>query len=169
MALGTVVLLASGFVMLRGDSSDGDSASDALGSPDAFVPYDDDAGSEPAVDEDDTASPGPGGTPEDFASTRNDSFGKYLGDTGPHKVRITVTSDGAIYVGYRFYKGSQGLKYANKSFSVSETVKGGRGVAQVGAQVLDTASYATCSISIDGVVVTTNRASKRFAVAVCTA
>ena len=168
MVVGAVVVVVSGFLMVRGGSTADPSVSDSGGS-DAFVPYDDPT-VDPAAIEKTEPTPEPGGkNPLTVVSKGNEGWGKTTGDTGPHEVTISVTSDGAIYVGYRFWKGKSGLKFAEKSFSTTQTVHRGRGVAQVGAQVLDTATYATCTISVDGVVVTTNRASKKLAVAVCTA
>ncbi len=75
----------------------------------------------------------PSDTPTPFTTPSPSSTA--LG-SGNHEVKITVKSDGAIRVGYKFTGGKEGLKDATKTFSITETVPGAAGLAQVGVQLV---------------------------------
>ncbi len=126
----------------------------------------------------DSSTPTAGASSTAFGSSN--SFGKGVaganpfatsiaGDTGPHVVTITVTSDVAAYVGYRYRdKKAGGTKVVGRSFSITRTVPGSRPSGQVGVQVPPNSTYATCSIAIDGKTVVTRRVDGVYGVVVCT-
>lgn len=87
--------------------------------------------------------------------------------TGKHEVKIAVKSDGAIRIGYKFTGGKEGLKDADKTFSVTDKVPGAAGLAQVGVQLLDGATNATCTITVDGVEKSKGKTTNQASVAVC--
>ena len=85
-----------------------------------------------------------------------------------HQVSISFASDGAMYTGYRFRNGGEGLKVADGTLSVSRDVHGPLPVAQSAVQVLGTAACVTCTIAVDDVVVTrqTARGENHFVVCI---
>ena len=87
--------------------------------------------------------------------------------SGEHNVKIAVESDGAVRVGFKFTGGAEGLKDATKTFSKSATVSGSDGLAQVGVQLLDNATFATCTITVDGAKKSTQKTTTKASVAVC--
>lgn len=98
----------------------------------------------------------------------DDPFATTSSDQTLHKVVIRFTSDGAMYAGWRYRtKGGEGLKVANRTLEVSKTVKGSLPVAQAAVQALQTSTYATCTIIVDGVAVTTQTARGVNHVTVC--
>lgn len=88
------------------------------------------------------------------------------GGSGAHKVKIRIESDGAVRIGYRFQDGPEGFKNTDKSFSMTETVRGAGPFAQVGVQ-LQGATRASCTISVDGVEKSTSKTSGNSPIAVC--
>jgi hypothetical protein len=97
-----------------------------------------------------------------------DPFANDTGDNTLHKVVVRFTSDGALYAGWRYRtKGGEGLKVAEQSLTVGKTVRGSLPVAQAAVQVLGTSTYATCSISVDGVTVRSQTARGQNHVVVC--
>jgi hypothetical protein len=98
----------------------------------------------------------------------DDPFASESSDQSVHKVVIRFTSDGALYAGWRYRtKGGEGSKIAARTLEVSKTVQGGLPVAQAAVQVLQTATYAKCTIIVDGVAVTTQTAKGVNHVTVC--
>jgi hypothetical protein len=98
----------------------------------------------------------------------SDPFANDTGDNTLHKVVVRFTSDGALYAGWRYRtKGGEGLKVAEQSLTVGKTVRGSLPVAQAAVQVLGTSTYATCSISVDGVTVRSQTARGQNHVVVC--
>ncbi len=85
-----------------------------------------------------------------------------------HDVTITLTSDGPMKYVYRTQHGDTAVRVANRQTSVNYKLRGPRAVAQAYVQQLDGASYATCSISIDGERVSTATAKETYQVVVCT-
>lgn len=103
-----------------------------------------------------------------LAAGGSDPFAGTTSDGKLHKVVIRFTSDGAMYAGWRYRsKGGDGLQVGNRTLEVSKTVRGPLPVGQAAVQVLQTASYATCSIIVDGIVVTTQTAKGVNHVTVC--
>jgi hypothetical protein len=108
------------------------------------------------------------GTSQDFAPGEKpfgtgdgDAFGVSNTDNKLHTVTVSATSDGAMSIGYRFRGGNgDGFKVAGKTFSFTTKVRGGLPVTQIGVQILSNATYAACSITIDGVVTTTGKTTK---------
>lgn len=95
-------------------------------------------------------------------------FDTSTGGNEVRKVEIRFKSDGALYAGWRYRtKGGEGSKVASKSLTVSKTVKGGLPTAVAAVQALSTATYATCTIYVDGVVVSTQTAKGANHVTVC--
>ena len=85
-------------------------------------------------------------------------FATGYGDSRLHTVTLSVSGDGALSIGYRFRDGKSGdSKVVNRSFSTTRSVHGPLPVAQIGVQVLSNASYATCSITIDGTTTTSHK------------
>jgi len=97
-----------------------------------------------------------------------DPFANASSDHTLHKVVIRFTSDGAMYAGWRYRsKGGDGSKIASRTLEVSKTVRGGLPVAQAAVQALQTSTYATCTIFVDGVAVTKQTAKGVNHVTVC--
>ena len=69
--------------------------------------------------------------------------------------------------GWRFRGGDDGVRVADKNMVINKSVRGPLPVAQLGVQVLSTATYVTCKISVDGVVVSTKTVRGANRVAVC--
>jgi hypothetical protein len=117
------------------------------------------------------------GTSEVVSAGQN-PFGKNAGNpflpsdnrVGLHTVTVTATSDGAMNIGFRFRGGhGDGKKIAGETFSLTQKVRGGLPIGQIGVQVLYNATYATCSVLVDGVVVASGRTDEGPAhVVVCT-
>ncbi len=98
----------------------------------------------------------------------SDPFAGAASDNTLHKVVIRFTSDGGMYAGWRYRtKGGDGSKIADRTLEVSKTVRGALPVAQAAVQVLQTSTYAKCTIFIDGVAVTTQTAKGVNHVTVC--
>lgn len=114
----------------------------------------------------------PGGD-NPFAKSNKDTdqFGVSDIDNKLHTVTMTATSDGAMNIGYRFRGGhGDGAKIASRNFSFTNKVRGGLPVSQIGVQTLSNGSYVTCSITIDGVEVSSAKTTKGPGyVVVCTA
>lgn len=104
-----------------------------------------------------------------LGSGAEDPFASAEGDTSPHKVSITFTADGSLYAGYRFRNGGEGIKVADRTLTVNRVVNGPLPLAQVGVQVVGDSTFATCTITVDGVTVTTQTARGKGFVVVCTA
>lgn len=167
MVAGTLLITVGGLLMFHGDGSDPATSKDRTGSQ-ASVPFGTDTNEVEAVKP--LPSPTPSPTPTAQADTSlgfKKPFGKAAGDNTPHSVTITIKSDGAVYIGFRFYQGTKGYRFANRSFTITRTVHGAKPLAQVGVKYESNATYATCSISVDGVVINSNRTGKKFAVTVC--
>jgi hypothetical protein len=97
-----------------------------------------------------------------------DPFANASSDHTLHKVVIRFTSDGAMYAGWRYRtKGGEGSKIASRTLEVSKTVRGALPVAQAAVQSLQTSTYATCTIFVDGVAVTRQTARGVNHVTVC--
>lgn len=142
--LGCVVLGVFGLKVLT------DSKVEPTTDTEAFTPYST------------SAAPPIGATPAP-------SDGDSAPSDGKHKVRITVESDGKVKVGFKFIDGDQGIKDANRSFSLNKTVQGDAALAQVGVELGTGATYATCTISVDGVKKSTRRTTATAQVVICNA
>jgi hypothetical protein len=164
MAVGAVLIVVTLLVMWLGSSDDDKLTSNQdLENSQGLQPYNPDLV--------ESKSPGSVSTKKNGLNTMvggTDPFAKSTGDDTPHKVQIKFTSDGALYAGWRYRtKGGEGVKVAEKSLTVGKTVRGGLPAAQAAVQVLRTATYATCTIYIDGVAVTTQTAKGANHVTVC--
>lgn len=167
IALGCVVMAVFGLKTLVGGDSTPDSTTSG---EEAFIPYETNLSPE-AVIAPSTPAPSatsPTGTVGDpLAGVRR--FGVAGGDNTPHKVTIKLTSDGSMYIGFRFFKGDEGYRYASKSVSISNTVNGSGPLAQVGVKYQQNASYARCQIFVDGIeIVSHTTRGTKYQVTVCT-
>ena len=166
IALGCVLLVAFGLKAVVGDGSDGDPPS-ADGQA-AFRPFGADSVLEDgevtpqATQGGDPLAPGALGSALSAAGT----FGE-LKDNNLHTVVLTATSDGGMYVGWRFRGGGKGVKVADRSTVVKKSVYGPLPVAQFGVQLFSSATYGTCTLSVDGVVVSTKTVRGEHNVVVC--
>lgn len=163
MVVGAGVIVVTLISMLLGGSSD----DDKLSTPDEIRRA---QGLEPRVtDLPDTTMPGAGtkvGNP--LKRGAGDPFAAESSDRALHKVVIRFTSDGGMYAGWRYRtKGGEGTKIASGTLEVSKTVRGGLPVAQAAVQVLQTSTYVTCTIFVDGVAVTKQTAKGVNHVTVC--
>ncbi len=85
-----------------------------------------------------------------------------------HNVLITLTSDGPMKYVYRTADGDTAPRLANRQTSMTYNLRGPRAVAQAFVQVINGSTYATCTITVDGVRASTSRATKLYQVVVCT-
>lgn len=165
--LGTVLLLVGGYLVLFDESSKTPTSAEGLSA--GTQPF------QPGEDEipeslEDLVNPAKIGESAvtGVSQGAGNPFGNTAGDRRFHTVQITLRSDGAMYIGYRYRDKSGGLKIAERTLVVNHRVRGPLPVAQVAVQVLDTATFATCSIAIDGVTVTQSTARGSHHVAICT-
>ena len=164
IALGFVLLATFGLRALFIGSSDRDPMSNGN---EAFVPYG--TGRVPGetiAPSDPTSSSPPLSGPLADALGSVGTFGKG-GDNTVHSFVMTASSDGGVYAGWRFRGGDDGVRVADKNMVINKSVRGPLPVAQLGVQVLSTATYVTCKISVDGVVVSTKTVRGANRVAVC--
>lgn len=170
VSAGVVVLAAFGLKTLMDSGPDPESSRSG---EQAFIPY------ETTVLPETTITPStPASSPTPLTGTVGDDplagvggFGPGQADIAPHKVTVSITSDGAVHLGFRFYKGGSGYRFADRTFSMTKTVRGTRPyLAQVAAKLQPTATWAKCSISVDGVVVVRGSTSEKYPnFTVCTA
>lgn len=128
-----------------------------------------------------TGSGAAGATGAAGALGANGSAGDIFGPTsvtsntasGPqvHNVLFRATSDGTLGpVAYRVRGGrTQTMKSAGSPLNIRRSVKGPRPVAQMAVQVAPGASFARCSIYVDGKLLSTFVARGPNSVVVCTA
>ncbi|MCW2749074.1 MAG: hypothetical protein JWR83_184 [Aeromicrobium sp.] len=163
-SLGCVMLLVAGFMIWNGNSSNSTNGVDG----NALAPYQGNTNDFENLRP--TQAPASGVSLPGFTTgaSAGDPFANSVGDSSIHRVTISVTSDGAIYVGYRYRNGKKGVKVANGSFSDSRTLHGPLPLAQVGVQVIGNGTYAICSVTIDGAKVVTYTAKGAGHVVVCT-
>lgn len=160
--LGTILLLVAGYLVLRDGSED----------PVPALPQ------APKVSLQPTQPPRDE-VPDSFEKFFEGANGGGLTATGDplklagtgsivYNVTITLTSDGPMRYVYRFHDGDTPVRTANGRTSITRKLRGPRAVAQGYVQRMEGATYASCSITIDGVVVDTNTARKLYQVTACT-
>lgn len=88
--------------------------------------------------------------------------------TTVHHVVITLTSDGPMKYVYRTQHGDTPVREANRRTSMTYDLRGPRAVAQAYVQVGNGSTYATCTITVDGVIASTSTARQPYQVVVCT-
>lgn len=88
--------------------------------------------------------------------------------TTVHHVVITLTSDGPMKYVYRTQHGDTPVRVANRQTSKTYNLRGPRAVAQAFVQVSNGSTYATCTITVDGVRASTSTARQLYEVVVCT-
>lgn len=171
MALGGVAIASALLAMLLGGSSTDDDRATAPPSTTApFEVFDAPPAGEPAVTDVPTSTPTPS---QDnplalLGKGAGDPFATTSGDTSKHRVTVTFTSDGSLYAGYRFRNGGDGIQVADKTLTITRTVRGPLPVALAGVQALGNATYATCEIQVDGVTTIKQTAKGTNYVTVCT-
>lgn len=95
-------------------------------------------------------------------------YAQSRGSNRLYRVTLQLTSDGAVYEGHDYRDGKRaGSSVINKTITINRTVRGPLPLARIGGQVLSNATYATCTITLDGVVVSTRTARKPGYVTVC--
>ncbi|KRC64405.1 hypothetical protein ASE12_06255 [Aeromicrobium sp. Root236] len=171
IAIGVVaslIAVVSVVMILRGDS-DPATASDTNSDGVSGGTSDYGSGSSSADDE---KSSGSGvkkvGSKDDPFAALPDPYASSHGTNKLYNVVMTLTSDGAINEGHDYRDGKRaGTQVANKSITITRTVRGPLPVGRIGGQVLSTATYVTCTVTIDGTVVSRRTAHKPGYVAVC--
>ena len=170
ITLGVVASLVAALslvMLLRGGDDDPASASNANSDGINGGTSDYSSGSSSA-DEDSGSGVKKVGTKDDPFAALPDPYASSHGSNKLYKVVMTLTSDGAINEGHDFRDGKKaGTQVANKSVTISRTVRGPLPVGRIGGQVLSTATYVTCTVSVDGTVVSKRTAHKPGYVAVC--
>ena len=171
IALGVVASLVAAFalvMLLRG--GDGDAAAGSYTNSDGVSGGTSDYGTGSSSADAEAAGSAvtkAGDKDDPFAALPN-PYATSHGSNKLYKVVLTLTSDGAINEGHDFRDGKQaGTQVANKSITISRTVRGPLPVGRIGGQVLSTATYVTCTVTIDGTVVSKRTAYKPGYVAVC--
>jgi len=98
--------------------------------------------------------------------------GVQLYGPGVHVVTITVSSNSTLAgVGWAFRNGKNGKKSpgtTGKFFTLTTNVEGGAPLAIVGGQVAYYGTQATCTITVDGTLRTTQTVHGAYHVVVCT-
>jgi hypothetical protein len=112
--------------------------------------------------------------PKDLLKSANplsplaDPFATSFGGNFKHKVTVRVSADTALRYGVRFRDGFEDDKIVTGGATITRTVTGGFPLAQVGMRTAPNSSRGTCSITIDGVQVSSYTTHKRLGVVVCT-
>lgn len=164
--VGCVMLAIAGVFYLKGDSSDSKNPFEHPGSS-ASGKYQSD--SEGIQNPKPTQRPNGNGSLPGFQQpgVSKDPFAKAIGDSSMHKVTITFTSDGPMYLGYRYRSGKTGVRVANHSFSSTKNERGPLPVVELAVRVIGTSTYAKCSITIDGTEVESQTAKGSGHITVC--
>lgn len=166
--VGCIMLAIAGIVYLKGDSSDSTNPFEHPNSS-ARQKYQTDTKGlgiprptqRPATDGSLPGFQQPTGT--------RDPFAKAIGDSSIHKVTISVTSDGAVYVGYRYRSGGTGLKVMDQTFSRTQNERGPLPVVELAVRVIGNSTYATCTVTIDGTKVVSQTAKGGGHITICLA
>jgi hypothetical protein len=113
-------------------------------------------------------------TPEDLKDGVNplkrlaDPFASSYGGNFRHKVTVRLSADAALQYGVRFRDGYEAEKIVSGGATITRTVKGGFPLVQVGMRTAPNSKRGSCSVSIDGVEVSSNATNKGLGVVVCT-
>jgi len=170
IAIGVVaslIAVVSLVMILRGDS-DPVTASDTNSDGVSGGTSDYGSGSTSADDEPSGSGVKKVGSKDDPFAALPDPYASSHGSNKLYRVVMTLTSDGAINEGHDYRDGKKaGTQVGNKSITISRTVRGPLPVGRIGGQVLSTATYVTCTVTIDGTVVSKRTAHKPGYVAVC--
>jgi hypothetical protein len=171
ITLGVVASLVAAFslvMLLRGGDGDAASASNLNSDGVSGGTSDYGSGSSSADDEASASGVTPAASKKDPFADLPNPYATSHGSNKLYRVVMTLTSDGAINEGHDYRDGKKaGTQVANKSVTVSRTVRGPLPVGRIGGQVLSTATYVTCTVTIDGTVVSRRTAYKPGYVAVC--
>ena len=154
-------LVAIGLALFGGSGSDG--ATPDSSRPEAINPVEpidpDDADAKEPKDLRDVVNP---------LSPLADPFATSYGGNFKHKVTVRVSADSALRYGVRFRDGYETDKIVQGGATITRTVKGGFPLAQVGMRTAPNSTRGSCSISIDGVEVSSHTTNKSLGVVVCT-
>lgn len=113
-------------------------------------------------------------TPEDLKDSVNplsplaDPFATSFGGNFKHKITVRLSSDSILKYGIRFRDGFEAEKIVNGGATFTRTVRGGYPLVQVGMRIGPKNAYGTCSVTIDGVKVSSHTIRKGLGVVVCT-
>ena len=154
-------VVAIGLALFAGSGSDG--ATPDSSRPQAIDPVEpidpDDADADDPQELKDTLNP---------LSPLADPFATSYGGNFTHKVTVRVSADSALRFGVRFRDGYETDKIVQGGATITRTVKGGYPLAQVGMRTAPNSTRGSCSITIDGVKVSSYSTNKRLGVVVCT-
>lgn len=163
LVLGTALILAAGYLVLLADSDD--ASTNSMPSISPPTPQSTQAErvdpSKNPFDPENKDQPGLG-------TNGVDPLANAAGDTRLHDVTVTLRSDGPIRWLFRTRSGDSAPQDANRSVSFTRRIRGPLPAAQIFVQVIPRSSYATCTISIDGVVVESVTAKKAYQAVACT-
>jgi hypothetical protein len=174
VAVSTLVAAFAGVQLVRGDDAASDKPTssaviDDRGSlDDEIISSDDDY---PSNDEESPSSEDPvvatlGGN--ELLSPSDDVYANPRGPVRRLRVTLTLKSDGPLYQAYDFRDGKRGgPSVIGKTMTITRTLYGPPPVARLVAQVMINATYVTCRITIDGVVVAEDTARNPGYVAAC--
>ena len=98
-----------------------------------------------------------------------DPFGTSYGGNFEHKITIRVSSDAPLQYGVRFRDGHEFKKIVTGGDTYTRTVKGGFPLVQAGMYMAPNGTRGSCSITIDGVKVSSYSTTKGMHIIVCTA
>lgn len=97
-----------------------------------------------------------------------DPFATSYGGNFRHKVTVRVSADSALRYGVRFRDGYETDKIVAGGATITRTVKGGFPLVQVGVRTAPNSKRGSCSVTIDGVEVSSHTTNKSLGVVVCT-
>ncbi|MEJ7635176.1 hypothetical protein [Aeromicrobium sp.] len=159
---GAAILLVVALILWRQSSSSEAESGDALGSQ-----FEDPLGSALSLPE--TSLP----SREQKAALKKMLGGSLTVSNGlgaKHRVRVEATSDGSSYLGFLYRDGAgAGVVFRPGGFSTTRTVRGELPAAKLAVQVMPDASFATCTIYIDGKRADRRTATRRGDIVVCLA
>ncbi|VXB18260.1 hypothetical protein [Aeromicrobium sp. 9AM] len=173
IVVSSLVAVFAGVQLVRGDDASNEVSSAPLkrdlGSPDDdFASSDDDT---VPTDKESPTSDDPvvatlGGN--QLLSPSDDVYANPQGPVRRLRVTLTLKSDGPLYEAYDFRDGKRGgPSVIGKTLTVTRTLYGPPPVARLVAQVMINATYVTCRITIDGVVVAQDTARGPGYVSAC--
>lgn len=100
-------------------------------------------------------------------SDLTDPFATSFGGNFRHKITVRVSSATILRYAVRFRDGHEEDRVVSGGTTISRTIKGGFPLVQVGVRNAHDSSRASCSVSIDGVKVSSNTTHKRLGIVIC--
>jgi hypothetical protein len=173
VVISSLVAVFAGVQLVRGDDASSNEVSSAplkrdLGLDDDFTSSDDDyaPSDDKSPTSDDPVVATLGGN--QLLSPSDDVYANPQGPVRRLRVTLTLKSDGPLYEAYDFRDGKRGgPSVIGKTMTVTRTLYGPPPVARLVAQVMINATYVTCRITIDGVVVAQDTARGPGYVSAC--